>query len=324
MMSNGKAEPATAYRPHVETDKPSDINTTKLNAQLLSDEDVEFNKELAVRYIDLPIFPGEREVTDAHVQRLVDALRAGEFNPHNVTIATALMPDGTEYKINGQHTAWAVFLMPGTFAMKVREQKYKVKDEDQLRALYSSFDRAKARSEAHVAKIHLAYSEIVEKLGSRVLTTLHSGYRLWRYPDNKTNRRVSARQIAAEILKEHKDLFLTAGKFYQETCMQLSHKHMRRVAVAGALFATFSKTSTKAPEFWEPVATGVGLEKQTDPRLKLRDWLTAFAIRGSTSASKSSVSTETMYKACLTAWNHWRDGKDVQILRTPGDRPRVK
>lgn len=304
--------------PRLRTDQLP-ITGTRLKAELISDQQVTLDKTLAARYIDLPIFPGERQITDGHVQFLYDEMRKGSFLPHLVNLATAVL-NQVEYKINGQHTCWAVIYMPDGFSMPVRELKFRVDSPEQLKLLYSAFDRLKARTDAHVMKVQMVGTPVLEGLGVKHLNVVVGGFKTWCFPLEADRRRLSPAQVNTLIQSDFPDLFRTVAQFVQDHCA--NHRHMLRHPVVGAMFATFEKVVTKAPEFWLPVATGIDIPSKNDPRLRLRDLLMQAALT-SKAQGRDYMGYEAMYRACLYCWNRWRRGEDVKLLRAPSERPRV-
>lgn len=96
------------------------IAVPKLAAEVISEKKVTLNRAKALEYIDLPVFPGERQVVEGHVQFLHDEMRKGTFNERLVILSTGLMSSVT-YKVNGQHTCWAMLFMPPSYSLQVTE-----------------------------------------------------------------------------------------------------------------------------------------------------------------------------------------------------------
>jgi len=303
-------------KPTVKTELLTVPGSGKLKYEIVSDQSVSLDHTKAGLYIDLPIFPGEREVTDTQVQLLYDEMRKGTFNDLLVILSTAVF-NGIEYKINGQHTCWAVQFMPGSFALNVREIKYRVDNEMQLKLLYSTYDRLKARTDGHLGKVQLVGTAVMEGISTSLISKLMSGLKFWYFQSESDRRRVSPEQMSAVVQNELPELWRSVGMCLQEYTSE--HKHLTRFPVISAMFSTFDKVPTVAAEFWNPVGSGIGLERKTDPRLKLRDMLMQASLKA-TQGGKDYVPPETMYRMCVQAWNRWRKGESVQVLRTTKDR----
>lgn len=312
----------TQHIPQIHTDDLTIASLAKLKVDVVSDQTITLNHEKALSYLDLPVFPGEREVTDNHVQFLYDEIRKGTFNPLLVILSTATF-NGVEYKINGQHTCWAVVAMPPSFSLRVREINYRVATAEQLKLLYSTYDRLKARTDGHITKVFLADTEATRDLWMSEVPRLVSAFRHW-HVSNAASRRVTPEQLSAVISREFSGLFRQVALF-----VQANHKMAlsRRVPVVAAMFATFDKVPTKATEFWQPVIDGVNLSARSDPRWQLRDaLLKALQPGSSTRGSKGMrvLTTEDVFRICLLAWNKWRKGESAAVaLRTPQERPKL-
>lgn len=294
----------------------------KLKIDIISDHTITLDHAKAIEYIDLPVFPGEREITDAHVQTLYDEMRKGTFNSLLVVLATATL-DGIRFKINGQHTCWAVVSMPKNFSLKVRELRYRVNSREQLKLLYGTFDRLRARSDSHMTKVFLADSSVVADIWMSEVPRGVNAFRHWHLSDPNKRTRTSPDQLAAVIQGEFADLFRAVMLFKQT--FGTENGLARRLPVVAAMFATFAKLPTKAAEFWQPVIDGLGLTAKTDPRYVLRDTLQNAVSGGSNRGRPSTrlMSVEDQYRVCLMAWNKWRKGEVVRgSLRVPNERPK--
>lgn len=311
--------------PQIHTDDLELASLAKLKIEVVSDQQVVLDHTKAVEYLDLPIFPGEREITESHCQFLYDEMRKGTFNSLLVILSTATL-DGIRYKINGQHTCWAVLAMPPSYSLRVREIAYRVASREQLKLLYGTYDRLRARSDSHVTKVFLADTPLTEGLWMSEVPRLVNAFRHWHITADTASRRVSPEQLAATIQAGFTDVFRAVAGF-----VQANHKAsplVRRTAVQAAMFATFHKLPTKAAEFWQPVADGINLSSKTDPRYVLRDTLQKLLTVSSTTRGGKGVrvvTAEDQYRLCILAWNKWRSGEQARgALRTPGDRPRVQ
>lgn len=323
-MSNASARDwlsAQSGRPHVDLSPLVDANLdiNKLNFKVISDEIVSLNDEKAAAYIELPIFRGEREVKDAHVQRLYDAMRCGNFNNLLVILATAEL-HGVTYKINGQHTCWAKFNYPG-FNPKVREIKFKVDTEDDLRQLYSSFDRNLVRDDKHVTLIELSNNVHLKEFSNTLLKFMVTAFKFWLFDHSSLRKRCTPQDVAVLIEEKHMALFRTVTEFVQVNVDgKKEAQFMRRSPVVAAMFETFNKVPTIAPQFWKPVCDSIGLESKNDVRWLLRTLLATSRL----SASKSRAMTEEeMYRYCVPAFNKWRKGETAQVLRPAKERVRA-
>lgn len=304
--------------PIVHTDDIDVPSMAKLKATVTSDKTVTLDHQKAIAYLDLPIFPGEREVADSSVQLLYDEMRKGTFNSLLVILSSAVL-SGVRYKINGQHTCWAVLAMPPSFSLQVREIEYRTTNDEQLKLLYSTYDRLRARSDTHITKIFLAGTPLTEGLWMSEIPRLVSALGLWNLNDNQ-RRRVSPEQMITAIQRDHSEVFRRVALYRQNN---FQAPPVKRQPVIAAMFATFEKLPTKAEEFWQPVLDGTHLSSKMDPRWQLRDLLNSTSIRGSQSTARAGriMSAEDLYRTCLLAWNKWRKDEPVRVsLRVPAER----
>lgn len=323
-----KTSSATAWlrnrqdRPCISTDPLAHDAKGKLEYEVLSDKQIVLNMERAAAYIELPIFRGEREVKESHVQRLYDEMAHGRFNPALVTMATAEL-HGTVYKLNGQHTAWAKAYCED-YEPTVREIRFKVKDEEQLRQLYSTFDRHFGRTDAHITSIEMANDPVFKNYPVRVLTFVSRGLRFWLWPATNDRSRSRPQDLAQAMTVKYQHLCKTMCDFAHEHIENAKEaRFVRRIAVCAAMLETFNKVPTIAPQFWIPVCTGLGLEAKTDPRHQLRVFLQTARLNTSSSRGVRSVSDEELYNHCVPAFNKWRRGEPVTSLRPTRERIRA-
>lgn len=303
--------------PDIQLDKLQLTGQERLEYEVLSDTKVKLDNDKAAAYIDLPIFEGERNVTDGHVQTLYDEMRRGNFNELLVVLSTCELK-GVTYKVNGQHTCWAKMFMPESYAPTVREIRYRVKTDEQLRNLYAVYDRGKVRTEGHLTKIKLVNTPAAEGIWSSNIEKLTAGMKYWLYPNKQERMRIRDSETAALVKHQHGQVFQNVGRFLQE---HHDARHLVRQPVIGAMFDNFNKVPTIAPDFWEKVATGLGLDDKRDPRYHLREFLTRVVMQKSPSASlKRLADSEEIYRICVQAWNHWRKGGAVQMLRPTKER----
>lgn len=308
------------------TVRPAVDIAEQLKVKIASDKTVNFSKEKAFQYLELDTFQGERIVNERHVQFLYNAWVGGRFMWDHVIIACCILGD-KKYRVNGQHTCWMRVNLDEDYFIKrgegprVREVVYQVESEDQLRALYSTFDQNKTRSQAHVFKALVAGTSQVQDLWPSVLGNLGSGLKMWLFADDD-RRLVTSNDIASLISDKYEHLFKTVGLFYQSHYDQ-SSLFIRRRAVIAALFATFDKAGAKTgAEFWDPVANGLGLTAKDDPRYALRTFMDTHTLSSSRSRrTAGTYGSEDTYRICILAWNKWRQGhKQKTGLKTTDKR----
>lgn len=309
--------------PSVRTEPIMTGPATPLEYEIVSDQHVRLDMKKAAEYIDLPILPGERAVSTAHVQDLLDKMKRDEFNWTNVIIAKAWL-GSTCYKTNGQHTCWAVAYMPEGFAARVREVVYRVQKEEQLRQLYNTYDACKPRTLSQRAKNILIGQPCAEGIAINRLVKLYSAFRLWMYPQEDIRYRLTPEQGTAQVESQYSDLFNAVGRLGQD--LSKESRAFDRMPVSAAMFATFAKAPDVVDDFWRPVAEGIGVTDRSDARYQLRKLLErTFNPRNNKSAmlkqSARLMSDEMLFRLCIVAWNRWRRSEPVKILKIPLTRP---
>ncbi len=294
-----------------------------LKCEIVSDKPIKFTAAKAFEYLELDTFHGERPVNERHVQFLYNAWSGGRFMWDHVILCCCDY-DKKRYRINGQHTAWMRVNIKDSDLKtepEVREVVYSVASEEQLRILYSTFDQNKVRSPAHVFKALMSGTREAVDLWPSILTTLSAGLKLWLFERDRAL--VSSNDLAKLASSDkYQPLFRIVGLYYQTHYDEALW--IRRSAVVASLFATFEKSGGKAPEFWDPVFTGLNLADKTDARYALRNFLQTHkqSLKGK---GVEITSAEDTYRVCILAWNKWRIGQKVSAgLRTTEDRQKPR
>lgn len=304
--------------PAVEANRPMVHQLDPLVAEVIFDRRVPFTVERAAEYINLPVFPGERDVIDAHVQKLVDEMSRGRFNWKIVTIARCQL-GATTFKINGQHTSWGRMALPSGDSPEVREVAYRVGSAEQLKALYATFDRAKPRTDAHLTRLELLGADAVDGLWAPTVGQLAAALRFWRFEKGEDYKRCGPAELAAIVNEQHASLFNLVGRFFQSLDVT-SMPRVKRQPVMAAMLDGFHKVPTIAPAFWKDVAEATNLVKD-DARWHLNHYLNNTAIqRSGANTVKKIVASEEMYRVCVAAWNRWRAGEKVALLKPTARR----
>lgn len=307
--------------PTVEVGRPAFYKTDRMEAVKLSDHLIKYTTARAAAYLQLPAFTGERNVTESHVQRLLQVMERGHFNWDLVVIVTCLL-DGVIYRINGQHTSWARMGLTDNPSPEVREILYEVKSRHQLRLLYGTFDRVKSRSNSHITRVGLVDGAAAAGMASWVVSRLSPGIRMWLFEGQQAYKAIEPDELGQLIEAEHATTFNVVGLFVQslnDSAMPL----IKRQPAMAAMCETFSRWPADSAVFWREVAEGVNL-RPGDARLLLNRYLTRSAIsRSGITSNKQIVDAEDMYRTCISAWNRWRAGGEVQALRSSATRVRA-
>lgn len=292
--------------------------------KIISDGEINLTKERAYAFLELKTFEGERAVRERHVQFLFDEWSGNRFLWQNIILASAkIAGEPEEYRINGQHTCWMRVNVPERYEpldCKVRTTVYSVDNEEQLRTLYSVFDRGAPRTQGHIGTVLLLGSDAADGVGKYLFTLLISGFKIFWSPSKWKRESMSINDWCGMIDNNYPTLFNMVGRFI---ALHLeASKWMKRSSVTAAMFATFDKNVQGSEEFWGTVFSGINLKSKTDPRYQLRDYLMTHGH--SMVGGNIKVSQDEMFCVCLTQWNHWREGKTVSHVKAVTERPKVK
>ena len=294
--------------------------------KLVQTRKMDFTVEEAHKVLQHEEFPGDRTLRNGHVDYLISAMMRGTFHPEWVNLVICKF-DGKTYRMNGQHTAWARIYMDKGYSCPVTMLEYTAKSMEDMRILYSSIDRSSPRSKGDVIKSYLAGTPEFEGVKAQTLRVAPQGFAVWFWKSKHERNQHDGDDIAFLIKTEHYDLTMKVCGFMDRHSTR-DCKHILRAAVVGAMFATFNKAPQIAMEFWGPVANGTGIEKTGDPRLKLRNELIRVAVDVGTGSQsdKKKVSQEYMFRQCVGAWNAYREGRSLQLLKAieKGNRTPVK
>lgn len=287
-----------------------------LQYRTLQDGVITLTQEVASRYMDLPILKEEREPKDRDIQAMYDKMVYGVFNESSCHIATVTV-QGTEYRLNGSHTCWALLLMKAGTQYRVRYTKYAVDDMQQAAILYGTFDTGKHRTEDHILTVGLVSRPVMEGIKTTVIKALKPGLLYWYLEASPTDiKRITTDQINSIIDNDVPKQWRSVSLFFQDLTIE-ERRHLSRTPAVGAMFATFDKDETAAVEFWSAIASGVGIPNKQDPRYRLRDKLLRTVLHASPNNTKEHITSEDMFKYCVHAWNHWRNGSEINSLRLP-------
>jgi len=291
-------------------------------AKLVKRDVVPLTPDFATHILEgLVEFRDDRTLNSIHVDYLVRTMERGTFVPELVQIIICVVGD-VEYRMNGQHTAWATILHDKPVG-DVHVLKYEASSMDEMAKLYTSIDRGKERSKQFVVAGYLGGDPEFSDLPKGIRTVLAHGFTQYRWGYDGGRRR-DGDEIGALMRGEYRDLSIKVGKFLHSV-EHSDFMHLRRASVIAVMYATFAHRPNLSNEFWSRVANGVGFTSPTDPRLVLRNWLLNISVdhaRGAGGANgRRAVAILDINWACRLMWNHWREGTSVKFVRVPKSKP---
>jgi len=303
---------------------------------LEADRKVDFTRAVATKILEAKEFPGERRLRDDHVIYLNSTMKRETFRAELVRLITCTCKeDDLTYRMNGNHTCWALLEMPEDYVCpgKVTLSHYVAKTFEDVRILYTSIDRGASRTRAHVIMARLAGIEQFVDLKREVVRVLSQGYSFYKWANASERNKHDGDDVAFLMQGEDKNI-VSVMVAYLKTFSVPSVKWLTRAPVMGAMFTTFEKDPEAARLFWDSVREATGFTEVSDPRRKLRDELMTKALMGGRTTrrrggrkEKNLVISEEMYHWSIHAWNAWRSGKTLQSLRAflgSKERPKAK
>lgn len=321
--------------------------TTGAGLTLVNRKMVELTRGVARVVLELPEFVVDgqlvdRNLRDSHVTYLLSAMKRGTFHPEWVQIITCvcrepintgrvILPAGTKYRMNGQHTCWAREYMDADWPCRVSVLEYEAATVADMRQLYASIDRGAARQNGDVLISLLAGTDQFRDVSRRTLKALAAGLAVWLAPVRATQKR-DATELAQLLQTQYATLALKVAAFIKDGSMVDSREVLTRAAVVGAMYATFDVAPVRAAEFWDAVRTGLNFQSLYDPRKKLREALataTVVSVSGGNRGGAGDVkrvTSEEMYRWCVHCWNAWRRGEELKRITIKPDsrRPTAK
>ena len=281
---------------------------------LESAESTSFDEKLAREFLGMKTYDRERKVRRRHVNYLVAAMERGTFRPEQVQLMSCEF-DGDTYGVNGQQCGRARVNAASCPGGPVAVLRYRAKTVEGLRKLYASVDRGAPRIRSHVVASYLGdefdlTTPQQQLLASSVLQLVGG---------RATDCEMDGDELATTMLGPLNDICHATARLIPELITPES-RHMKRAAVIGAVLATMQVDQGDAELFWRSVSTGLGFDRMSDPRVRLRNWLLETSILGN-AQTKRHASREDMYRVCLPLWNAWRQNESIQIVRIPRDRP---
>jgi len=254
--------------------------------------------------IRLNTFQGQRPMSPRVINTYANLMLTDRFRV--AEIAVAVMPDGTQYLMNGQHTCQSGIMAKKTF--KASYQEYSCETDQDLWMLFGSFDVHRARSESNIMKAArgLFENEELNAVPLRVLQVSASAllYLGSGMTPNFATRALTKVDKASLVDKHKEDVLIT-----HEYCSHFG-KSMQ-VGVVIALMATFRKNPGKARVFWDRVILGDKLERGT-PQYALNHFLYALAGKVPNGGMSGHI---TRYKTCVAWWNSFIDGTNRSVVK---------
>lgn len=285
---------------------------------------VEVTRQYAERFRDLAEFVGDRPLDTRHARFLSRQMEGNTFRWELVSLAVAACEEtgGRIYRINGNHTIEARLLcnLPDNARCPAKLLTYTCKTLQDVRQLYSTFDRGKVRSNRDVAVSYLYNTAGFQPYRKGIIVLLTQGLSVFLWPAEGVRTLHAKDEVAYLVQTSYRDAAIGIGDVLNVNAKKA--KHLLRAPVIGAMYATFLRDPEAAADFWRKVRDGDNLPGQNDSRLLLRNLLLTSSIESGRGEARC-LHREEAYRLCVDAWNIQRKGSRRARLvgKMDGDRP---
>jgi len=268
--------------------------------RLLKSETKQIDVDLIDRFANMTPSVTERPLDDSRVDYITTKVVEGLAVPFNWAFATL---DGKEYRVNGQHSSYALSQMNGSLpnGLVAHIDEYDVKDQAELVGLFRQFDpRKSGRSPRDVANAYASVTPGLENIPTDVLKLGAEGIS-WghgtidKLPAKKADDRY-------EELTEPQNLdFLQ----FLGSIINVKTPELKTAPVIAAMHKTHFVDLERSAKFWSSVARGGDEFNESDPARVLDTWLRLLKDK----TRRLDVRSIQVYQACVFAWNAEMDGK---------------
>lgn len=309
---------------------PLDVDSLGKGAKIISIKDVPLTPAFAREFLeDRKEFIGERKLREGHVEYLATEMARRTFLFELVNLAEADL-NGEIIRLNGQHTSRARLEHEDdkSFSLPVRLIRYKVATENDLRNLYSKFDRHGIRTQNDLRIAQLRDFELWKGIGNGAIRWTSAGYPLYKWEDPKERKSHDIRERLLLLQTKDMELGVKVAKFITDYALGNGCDYLRRSSTVAALFGTIAKHPSEAYAWWQSIAEGV-FERSSDPGNKLRNELMVCVIGKESRTNKRTLNHEQALRMCIKAWNAHitKDPRGVNLrsgIKVMGPRPKFK
>lgn len=281
-------------------------------------KNVRVTTALATEFRDMCPAPADRELSEQRLTAYRKAMEMGLFRP-TVDWCRAYCEETKEhYRVNGKHTSTLLASLDAIPAeMTACISEYRCDSMDDVARLYSTFDaQEQTRRAGDIYRIFAAIDPTTSSMSSRVVALCVSGVAFFRHGSRYASETTAAGR--AEYLLDG-----TVRQFVSwlsEIVAKKGSRHVHRVPVVAAMWATWSKCRKDATEFWSAVIDETGTSP-TLPDRRLAKWLITHTVNSGGGARQNAVSTRAapreVYVKSVIAWNAYRAGATTDLKYYP-------
>ena len=243
----------------------------------------ELTPDKALELLRLNNYKAQRAIRKTNLDELIESIIAGIWRSAEVSIA--IMPNGEEVIVNGQHTLEACIQADrNIFVFMVW---YKVSCKKGLAVLYQTFDFGKgARTIGDAVKAELHANNLDWPLHISSLICSALGWIEGEFGYYKHGKASKARLISKNISDGLFILSIFKGATKE-------FKHLKRGPVMAAMIKTYRERPEDAAQFWQEVQSGKGAGTGSQ---SLRTYLMG---------KPDTVHRKALYEKCMTSFDHW-------------------
>ena len=282
--------------------------------RLKSQRFAKLTKKLSQEYLALLQHRDEREVRQWRIRRLVDFMNSGQFK--GAIIEVCEMPDGSIWKVNGQHTCLARLQVDRDHSVVYKI--WQVDSERQYRALYNNTDNDKPRTTREQAVMGLG--ERFQNWGRTVRYKIIEGFRLW------TNSTESVQTLSERVQDHHRSLVRKVATFIAELeRAKVTYRPLRRAPVTAAAMEILEKHP--GTDFLSRVIHRDWLFKRShdDPIKKLWDLLECSKLRPNRAQRGFKHITRIQtFNRVVDAFNAYREHRTLKRWTRDPDKGRLE
>ena len=272
---------------------------------------VKCTRAIANRFNEMEPCPGDRNYRPRTAGVIATAI--GDGRMRGASFASCFCREtGTEYRVNGKHTAAVLSAMNGDFPKNLTAviERYEADTLSDMANLYATFDpRSSARSTSDINKSFAGSHPELSDVPQKIINVCVTGVAFANWELQYFARPA---EVRAQLLLDNSHFAI----WFYELCErnQQKHKHILRSPVAAASFLTFKKNAAASTEFWELVRDGSGKNHKSADRT-LNKYLLQTAVNFGCGArsEKKQDDQRAMFVRCIHAWNAWRDGQTTDL-----------
>ena len=278
--------------------------------------------DMAKEFLKHNTLETQRKLKPRWANELVEKMKRGLYRYGNIALAYTAW--GTTHLMDGQHCCTAITKYG--LGQECTVEIYHVNTKLGLSLLFKQFNQLpRTISEAvRVEKesLGLPWSNTVAALVASAASLLEEGGEKFNMPSVSFSK---YNKLSMERKVEYISRYIPEGDFLERILRTDNKgegwKMLKRAPVAAAMIMTWRKSASDAEIFWTRVRDGENLTRKM-PEWKLREFYLShslFNYRNGKSYRKAD-NHEFIYKT-ITAWNAFREGREVYILKHLPNKP---